>query len=680
MKSARWLGLLVVAGVMYGQTWDSSGNSMLSGTYYFRQVAYFAADTSGDFGDAVTLYGNMTFDGKGNYSITAGGNNGGVVVVDAQQGAEALPATTGTYSISASGYGFIVSPIFGTDKVYGLVSANGVFVGSSTDNSNGYNDMMIAAQLASPAPTASSFTGSWTLADFDPNPAGSFSLTYMTSLMFSLNPDGNKNLNAGIISGYYGGSSQPVTQTVGGLTYGFSNGAAVATFPANGQLIYGQKYFYFSPDGTFMFGGGPATSTDPFDMIVGVKTGSSPALSGLYYQAGVEDNVAAGYPDSYFGALNVIEGAAPQTYFGHQRTNYLGGALNANYGGLTQDVTFTNTISVSGNVFTGPISRYAVGAGGAIEITSGISPYPGVSVALQAPPKLTGTGVVLYPTGVVNAASNAPFTARIAPGELLSLYGVNLADSTQFMQGGVPFPTSLGNVQVSIGGHLAPIYYVSPTQISAIVPYELEVGSIAEIEVTNDKGISNIVTQYVSATAPGVLTQNATGLGYGAIEHLGDGNSVAPAYSLVSDTNPAVEGETLAAYLTGLGTVSPAINDGALGAGNTTTNTIGVDLTGTAGTNGFSGLASGLAGLYQLNFTVPTGLTVGPNYLDVIGPDSYMSYELIPVQATPPATTASDTKAEDTLPARFRRPIPVAPAARIPSKKTFSLPVTGDQR
>lgn len=686
MRFARWFILLAAAGAVQAQTgatWDTSGNSMLNGTYYFRQVYYVPSSVEeGYLGEAVTIYGNIVFDGNGNYSITTS-DNAEILDYSFDQGEVAAEGTftaTGTYSIAASGYGFISSPYATGDLVYGLVSANGVFVGSSTDNTYGYNDMMVAAPLANPAPTGSSFTGTWAAVAFD---LSSGSPETALGLQFTLTPDGNGNLNAGTITGYSGESSALYQQLSSGVKYIFSNGAAVATFPANGELVSGQKYLYFSKDGNFMFGGGPITSETPFDMIVAVKTTTTPTLSGLYYQAGLDsefydDEVDL---DSYFGSFNMIPGAAPQTYLGHQRYNDYGGSS-------VYDYTYSNTISLSGNVYTGAGARFIVGAGGAELITTGIYPYLGLSVALKAPCPVgsaptsvqgqcttTAAGPYLYSTGVVNSASDAPFTAGIAPGELLTLYGSNLADSTQSMQGGIPFPTTgLGGVQVTIGGFPAAIYYVSPLQISAIVPYEVTVGSIVDIQLNNNGTLSNVVTNYVSNTAPGVFTQTANGIGYGAIEHLGVGNSVASPYSLVSDANPAVEGETLAAYLTGLGTVSPGIADGALGAGNPTTNTIAVDFSGTTGTNAFSGLASGLAGLYQLNVTVPTGLTAGPNYLDISGPDSYMSYLLIPVQATASSTTtSSDTKAAIAIAPRFRRPVNGKPSLRNQqTKKPFS--------
>jgi uncharacterized protein (TIGR03437 family) len=429
-------------------------------------------------------------------------------------------------------------------------------------------------------------------------------------------------------------------------------------------------------------------------MIVGVKTTSStPALSGLYYQVGLAESVVDdsageyGDLDTYFGSFDAIAGAAPQTLLGHQRVNDFGGAANLAYGANLYDYTYTSPISISDNEATNSTTGFIVGDGGAVMITTGLGGSLEVSVSLQASIP-TGTGVYLNPTGVVNSASFAPFTARIAPGELLTLYGSNLAASTKVA--GIPFPTTgLGGVQVTIGGYPAAIYYVSPTQISAIVPYEVTVGDVVGIQVNNNGTMSNILTQYVSNTAPGVFTQNQSGTGYGEIEHLGIGNTVSAVGSVVTDGNPAVEGETLAAYLTGLGAVSPTIADGAPGPSTTpsaTANTVTVDFNGVAGTNDFSGLAPTYSGLYQLNFVIPaTGITVGPNYLDIAGYDpdkyldSYMSYLLLPIQATPSTTTTADTKAQFATPTKFHRAPPADRSAKLPVRKIFSLAKSGTE-
>src|ERR1017187_1616168 len=98
-------GLLLMAAIAaQGATsWDSSGNGMLNGTYYFRQVYYLVGDQYGDLSRAISLYGMIKFDGKGGYSITATEQ---AKYLDSYAGAGNLLAT-GTYSIASSGYGFI---------------------------------------------------------------------------------------------------------------------------------------------------------------------------------------------------------------------------------------------------------------------------------------------------------------------------------------------------------------------------------------------------------------------------------------------------------------------------------------------------------------------------------------------------------------------------------------------
>jgi len=103
---------------------------------------------------------------------------------------------------------------------------------------------------------------------------------------------------------------------------------------------------------------------------------------------------------------------------------------------------------------------------------------------------------------------------------------------------------------------------------------------------------------------------------------------------LITQANPAQPGEYISLYLTGLGTVTPPVSDGALGptnplsladvntAGNLTVlfNDYVSGSTGNTGTIQFAGLAPGLAGLYQINVQVPTGvLGSGDNvYVELI--------------------------------------------------------------
>ena len=621
MKLAPMALLLMAAaaGPAAGQSWETSGNGLLKGTYYFREVFYiWNGDQYGDLSQAIAMYGNITFSGTGTYTLScqvADSNVGDATCAAWLQYEYGTAASTsGTYSISSSGYGFISNPLSPTDIIYGLVSQQGIFVGSTTES--GYNDLFVAAPLSSPMATNATFKGSYWIADMDLSggtPGGAL------SYMYQVNPDGAGNLGSNIgVTGYVGrGGATVVSQTISTkVAYAFSNGAASLGFPASASLISGQKFLYISPDGNFVFGGSPTG----WDIFVGVRTGT-PNFGGLYYQAGIDEwmeNTVAGALDTYYGAVSYgVYGSV-----GHERVASI---FSSNPNGYAIDYTYSDTYTANASTYSTPYMRFAVGAGGAVRIGSGIGPSLGLNVALAAP-TLSGTGVYLNPQGIVNAASWAPFTQAIVPGEFLTLFGTGLAPSGYAAASTIPFPPILGGVQVMIDNIPAPIYSVTPGEISLVVPYGIGTG-VVTIQVINSLGQSNTVTVYAGLTAPGVFTLPQNGLGYGAVQHSAD-------YSTVTASNPAQPGETVLVYLSGLGAVTPAVTDGAAAPFTPlswTTNTITVYIGGQSVTPSYYGLVPGSAGLYQLNVQVPTGLTAGDNSLEITGPDSDTAEALIPV-------------------------------------------------
>ncbi len=639
MRIARVLLLTSLAAALGAQTkppWDTSGNGMLNGTYYFRQVTYQLSDAgTGELHNTISLYGTLKFSGTGTYSVTAS-------LVDPRASKlQTVTASNGTYSIAASGQGFMSNPNpnapFSTDIIQGMVNAQAIFVGSCTENQNSYNDVFIAAPLGSPAPALSTFKGSYSLAYLDlsrNNPM------HTVGAMLQMNPDGAGNIGNVGVSEYEGqyGSSKAV-QSLSGVKYRFSNGAAVLTFPASQTAFFaGDYWLYFSPDGNFVFGGSP----DFADLLVGVRTGATaPNLSGLYYEAGLDQNESSltlsppsANLDSFYGSFSANGG----TIVGHQRLlldSFNPTATNPTTVNST-DYTYSDSYNVAANgTYGNPATNYVVGSG--IRIGSGIGPYLGISVALQAPrmnTTLSTTGVFVDPTGIINAGSSAPFTAGLAAGELINIYGANLAPGIR-VASRAPFPTTLGNVQVIVNGIPAPIYYVYPEVLAVIVPYGVT-GSIAKVQVFNGNVPSNAVTAWLSQTAPGVFTQSMNGLGYGDALHL-DGK-------LVTAKDPAQVGETVSVYLTGLGAVSPTILDGDPGPTSPlayTADTITAYIGGVQATVSYAGLAPTWAGLYQVNLTVPAGLTSGDHGLDIAGPDSYSAMCLIPIAGAPAASAAS---------------------------------------
>ena len=184
MKLARALLLISMAAGLAAQTstWDTSGNGMLNGTYYFRHVTYQISNAGdGSLYDAFALYGTVNFTGTGTYSMA-------ITASEGRTGQYGTSTANGTYSIAASGHGFLSNPLFPGDSIYGLVNAQGIFVGSSTENQNVYNDVFIAAPLAtSPAPSLSTFKGSYSLAYVDLS-SGSPQSTF--GAMLQMNPNG----------------------------------------------------------------------------------------------------------------------------------------------------------------------------------------------------------------------------------------------------------------------------------------------------------------------------------------------------------------------------------------------------------------------------------------------------------------------------------------------------------
>jgi len=614
------VGLMVLATTLPvgAQTWDNTGNNLLSGSYYFREVTVTANDT-------YAIYGTITFS-NGTYTMNA-------VEIEAANGEGGAYTPSGTYSIAASGFGFISNSLIGS-PIYGLVGANGVFVGSITEAS--VNDIFIAAPITS--------QGTGTL-------SGAYSAAYIQSdaqipydalLQFSSNGSGtmgNVNVTA------YADSSTPTTQTINGVNYYVSNNAYVVTFPTNNtNLVIGQEYFYSSPDGSIIFGGSP----QDFDMMVGVRTGSTSSFGGLYYEAGFqfdESQVAGGGgigSNSFYGSFNASNGVI----LAHQR--------DQDGSGTAVGFTYYDTYPVgSGGSYTDQALPFQyIGGAGGTQLGIGIGPTPGISLAVPAP-TFPGSGVYIYPTGIVNAASYAPFTAGISPGEMVLLYGTNLGPAKLQGAPSLPLPTNLANVKVLINNTPAPLVYVSSGQVAVIVPYEIDT-SVAQFQVINNGQNSNVVTEFVNETTPGVFTQDESGFGYAAALHA-NGSPVTP-------DNAAQAGETVAVFASGLGPVFPSILDG-VGAPSSplskTSNTFSADISGTAASIAYQGLAPGFAGLYQINITIPSGLSAGDNTIGLTGPDSYSSEAAISV-ADPTGSAAPAARLHKPLHKHWAmRPLPL---------------------
>ena len=216
--------------------------------------------------------------------------------------------------------------------------------------------------------------------------------------------------------------------------------------------MVGNHYLYISPDGNFVFGGSPLG----YDMFVGVKAGrGAPPISTAFTirPESIWASTSSGVIRIAISDRSTPTPAASQAQaLGHQRQ------LEWIYSGAPIDLTYVDSYKFNSdgssddtgtNFSTG--QHYLFGNSGAIRIGVGQIPvagYLGISVALQAP-SLSGGGVYLNPTGILNSANSALFTASISPGELITLNGTGLAPSAAVTTN---FGSSLNGVQVLMNG------------------------------------------------------------------------------------------------------------------------------------------------------------------------------------------------------------------------------------
>src|SRR5260370_7490284 len=71
-------------------------------------------------------------------------------------------------------------------------------------------------------------------------------------------------------------------------------------------------------------------------------------------------------------------------------------------------------------------------------------------------------------TSVVNAASLVS-NSTLAPGSIITIFGTHLATGVAVASSAKNPPQSLGGVSLSVGGAAASLFYVSPSQINAVM-------------------------------------------------------------------------------------------------------------------------------------------------------------------------------------------------------------------
>lgn len=214
-----------------------------------------------------------------------------------------------------------------------------------------------------------------------------------------------------------------------------------------------------------------------------------------------------------------------------------------------------------------------------------------VTLSARATSASNGTPSI---SGVTNAGS---YKQVYAPGEIIAVFGSNLAPSTASASS-VPFPLTMAGVSAIINGEAVPLWFVSSGQMNIQIPYEVNVPAPATLEINNNGAVTS-QTFLVTATAPGIFT--------------------VPGTNNISNGLPAPQpGTETTLYLTGVGAVNPSIATGAAPASSTSitdlpapTQNVTVSVNGVPTSVEFAGIIWGLVGVAQINFTVPGGTPAG---------------------------------------------------------------------
>jgi uncharacterized protein (TIGR03437 family) len=276
-------------------------------------------------------------------------------------------------------------------------------------------------------------------------------------------------------------------------------------------------------------------------------------------------------------------------------------------------LTFTATPEASGNWLSVTQSGPATPATLNISVNpAGLTPgtYQGdvlvtAAGASNSPQKISVSLVVKLATpriqSVLNSASGV--SVGVSPGEVVTISGSALGPAAPVSLHPAPsglVDTTLAGTRVWFDSTAAPLVFVSDSQVSAVVPYELAGKSSTQIQVEVDGVKSAAVPVSVGDTVPGIFTINQTGSGQGAVLNQD--------YSVNSPSTPAPAGSVVMIYATGEGQTTPAGVDGLLTNGTLRSpmGTVSVTIGGQPADVLYAGSAPDLiAGVLQVNVRVP---------------------------------------------------------------------------
>jgi uncharacterized protein (TIGR03437 family) len=189
----------------------------------------------------------------------------------------------------------------------------------------------------------------------------------------------------------------------------------------------------------------------------------------------------------------------------------------------------------------------------------------------------------------------------------------------------------MDGIQVLVNGVAAPVYYVSANQINFEIPIDASTanGGAGTVQVVRNGTPGNLIYVDINARVPRFILYGNYGI------------MTTPAGALTGiPSNPVKVGDTVVIYALGLGPTSPPVNSGTASPSSPTWRLCrGLRRSASAwrrhseqapcATPSFSGLTPNYIGLYQINVTIPSGITTGNSTMSLLLVDNV---ESTPVQ------------------------------------------------
>jgi len=217
------------------------------------------------------------------------------------------------------------------------------------------------------------------------------------------------------------------------------------------------------------------------------------------------------------------------------------------------------------------------------------------------------------PPGIQSVVNSASLQPALSPGVLVSIFGSHLTGPTLSTpyDDTASYPTSVATTSVTFNGVAAPLLYLSPTQINAVVPFSLAGQTSLQVAIQSFERVSASFTVPLQDTAPSIFTSSQTGTGQAAIlQQASDGS-----LSYNSSSNPAPAGTYLEIFATGQGVWTPPPQSDVFFFGESfTTQPVSLTIGGQPAKVVYAGTLGGTLNSWsvlQVNAVVPDGVSPG---------------------------------------------------------------------